>query len=175
MFFRSVYFPIMTPFGNLCHSNLLARQDFVTRTLLALLLLMAVFGAAQAADPAEIALFSQSARHVFKVEIAATPEARNLGLMFRRELAPDGGMLFDFKQTQPVSMWMRNTLIPLDMLFIAENGRVVNIAERAVPGSLTSITSAEPVRYVLEVAGGTASRIGLKAGDRAQLPAPPSR
>lgn len=105
-------------------------------------------------------------QHVFKVESAQTPEMRALGLMFRRDLAADAGMLFDFGQAQPVSMWMKNTLIPLDMLFIDADGRIVNIAERTVPGSLAGISSQGPVRFVLELNGGTAARLGLRAGDR---------
>lgn len=104
--------------------------------------------------------------HSFQVEVAATDAERAKGLMYRRELAVNAGMLFDFLTPQPVMMWMKNTLLPLDMLFVTENGRVVNIAERTVPGSLTAIPSDEPVRFVIEVNGGTASRLGLKAGDR---------
>jgi hypothetical protein len=79
-------------------------------------------------------------------------------------------MLFDFKTDRPVAMWMRNTRIPLDMLFIARDGRVANIAERAVPFSEQTIPSAGPVRAVLELAGGTASRLGIKPGDRVVHP-----
>ena len=79
--------------------------------------------------------------HAFKVELATTPAERSQGLMFRRSLAPDAGMLFDFGRTEPVAMWMQNTLIPLDMLFIAADGRVVNIAQRAVPMDQTPIPS----------------------------------
>jgi uncharacterized membrane protein (UPF0127 family) len=75
-------------------------------------------------------------------------------------------MLFDFGHSESVAMWMKNTLIPLDMLFIASDGSVINIAQRTVPESLTPIPSAQPVRYVLELAGGTASRLGIKPGDR---------
>ena len=103
--------------------------------------------------------------HAFNVELATTPAERAQGLMFRRSLAPDAGMLFDFGRSEPVSMWMENTLIPLDMLFIAADGRVVNIAQRAVPMDRTPIPSKGPVKGVLELAGGTASRLGLKAGD----------
>ena len=104
--------------------------------------------------------------HKFKVEVATSPEERSQGLMFRRALEPDAGMLFDFGRTEPVAMWMKNTLIPLDMLFIASDGSVVNIAQRTVPESLTPIPSAKPVRYVLELAGGTVSRLGVKPGDK---------
>ncbi len=106
------------------------------------------------------------ASHAFAVEIAATDAERAKGLMFRRELAVNAGMLFDFATPQPVTMWMKNTLLPLDMLFVAEDGRVVNIAERTVPGSLAAISSDEPVRFVIEINGGTASRLRLRAGDR---------
>jgi uncharacterized membrane protein (UPF0127 family) len=106
--------------------------------------------------------------HRFTVELAATPEERARGLMFRRTLAPDSGMLFDFGRAEPVAMWMKNTLIPLDMLFIAGDGAVVNIAQRTVPGSLTPIPAARPVRFVLELPGGTSSRLGIKPGDKVQ-------
>ncbi|MBF0169274.1 MAG: DUF192 domain-containing protein [Alphaproteobacteria bacterium] len=104
--------------------------------------------------------------HVFKVEIAATPEKQAKGLMFRRDLALDGGMLFDFLRTEPVAMWMKNTFLPLDMFFITADGLIVMIAERTVPGSLAAISANVPVRFVLEVNGGTASRLRLKEGDR---------
>ncbi|MFN4282112.1 MAG: DUF192 domain-containing protein [Alphaproteobacteria bacterium] len=106
--------------------------------------------------------------HAFKVELATTPAERAQGLMFRRSLAPDAGMLFDFGRSEPVAMWMENTLIPLDMLFIAADGRVVNIAQRAVPFDRTPIPSKGPVKGVLELPGGTAARLGLKAGDVVQ-------
>jgi hypothetical protein len=85
--------------------------------------------------------------------------------MHRESMPADHGMVFDFKQDQPVAMWMRNTRIPLDMLFIDRDGRVVNIHARAVPFDETSIHSDGPVRGVLELNGGTAARLGLKAGD----------
>lgn len=106
------------------------------------------------------------ARHRFAIEMADTDERRANGLMFRTTMAPDAGMLFDFRTDQPVAMWMRNTFIPLDMLFIARDGRVVNIAERTVPRSEASIWSDGPVRAVLEVNGGTAARLSLRPGDR---------
>ena len=106
--------------------------------------------------------------HPFKIELAATPAERAQGLMFRRALAPDAGMLFDFGRSEPVAMWMENTLIPLDMLFIAADGRVVNIAQRAVPMDRTPIPSKGPVKGVLELPGGTAARLGLKPGDTVQ-------
>ncbi len=117
-------------------------------------------------ESAELWIEGGGRRHRFTVEIADTDERRQVGLMHRRQLAPDAGMLFDFKRDQVVAMWMRNTLIPLDMLFITRDGEVLNIAERTVPLSEVSVYSAGPVRAVLEVAGGTSARLGLKPGDR---------
>lgn len=112
-------------------------------------------------------IVSQSgARHGFTVEVAATSEQLSQGLMYRRTLAADAGMLFDFGEDKPVSMWMKNTLIPLDMVFVAHDGRVMGVAQRTVPGSLEVISSPGPVRGVLEVNGGTAERLGIRAGDR---------
>jgi len=105
-------------------------------------------------------------RHRFTVELADSDEKRALGLMYRDRMAADAGMLFDFRNDQLVAMWMRNTRLPLDMLFIARDGRIVNIRERAVPFSEESIYSDGPVRAVLELNGGTASRLGLRPGDR---------
>lgn len=105
-------------------------------------------------------------RHRFTVEIADNDERRTLGLMHRRSMAADAGMLFDFKRDGPVSMWMRNTLIPLDMLFMDRTGVVRHIHERAVPLSETIIESNGSVRAVLELNGGTVQRLGLKIGDR---------
>jgi len=86
--------------------------------------------------------------------------------MHRRQMAADAGMLFDFKRDSPVAMWMRNTLIPLDMLFVDREGIVRHIHERAVPMSEAIISSEENVRAVLELNGGTVARLGLKKGDR---------
>jgi uncharacterized membrane protein (UPF0127 family) len=104
----------------------------------------------------------------FEVEIADTYEAREQGLMFRKHLAPDRGMLFDFKTPQPVAFWMKNTFIPLDMLFIAPDGRVVSIARNATPMSETPIPSGGEVLGVLEIRGGRAAEIGAEPGDRVE-------
>ena len=119
---------------------------------------------------ADLSIESGGKRIPFKVEIADTDERRALGLMYRTSLPADAGMLFDFKHDEDVAMWMRNTRIPLDMLFIDRAGRIVNIAERAVPYSEATISSAAPVLAVLELNGGTAARLGLKAGDRVIYP-----
>lgn len=105
-------------------------------------------------------------RHAFAVELAVTPEQLSQGLMFRRDLPAGTGMLFDFGSARQVSMWMKNTLIPLDMLFMDRAGRVVHVEQYAVPGSLEPRGPAEPVLGVLELPAGTARRLGLKPGDR---------
>jgi uncharacterized membrane protein (UPF0127 family) len=101
----------------------------------------------------------------FKVEIADTAATRERGLMFRKSLAADRGMLFDFKMSGPVAFWMKNTLIPLDMLFIAADGHIVSIARKAVPMSETPIPSGGDVLGVLEIRGGRAAEIGAEPGD----------
>lgn len=103
---------------------------------------------------------------VFRIEVAVTPEQKTTGLMFRRELAADAGMLFPYEQPQIITMWMRNTYLPLDMVFIGADGRVVNVAERTVPESLATIPSNGPAKGVLEVNAGTAARLHIKPGDR---------
>lgn len=103
--------------------------------------------------------------HAFTVEIAVTPEEIQQGLMFRESLAPDAGMLFDFGMTRQASMWMKNTLISLDMLFIREDGSVVAIARNAQPGSLRSLGPGVPVRAVLEIPGGRAQELDIEPGD----------
>jgi uncharacterized membrane protein (UPF0127 family) len=106
----------------------------------------------------------------FEVEVARNDADREQGLMFRRSLAPDHGMLFDFAAVEPVSMWMKNTYISLDMIFIRADGTVARVAENTEPLSTRVIPSGEPVLGVLEVAGGTAHRLGIKRGDLVQHP-----
>jgi uncharacterized protein len=143
------------------------------RPLLALLLFL--LGAASAQPltrfpTGELTIESATGRHKFRVEIATTPAQLEQGLMFRRSMAPDAGMLFDFQRPAPVSMWMKNTFIPLDMLFIDAGGRIINIAERTVPHSLDPVSAAAPARAVLELNGGTAARLGIRPGDRVLFP-----
>lgn len=104
------------------------------------------------------------------VELANTDAERSRGLMFRRELAEDAGMLFDFQTEQPVSFWMKNTFIPLDMFFIKSDGRIVKIAERTVPQSEQGIASPEPVQAVLETNAGFADRFEIEPGDTVRHP-----
>ena len=126
----------------------------------------ASFTPARAGGQGTIEIASKTGVHVFSVEIADNDAERERGLMFRKEMAPDHGMLFDFQHDQPVSFWMHNTYLPLDMLFIAGDGRIVRIAENAKPMSDDLIPSGAPVRAVLELNGGTARSLGIAAGDR---------
>ena len=101
----------------------------------------------------------------FSVEMATTWPQQEQGLMFRKAVAPNAGMLFDFMKDDEQAFWMKNTLIPLDMLFIKKDGHIARIAANAKPLSTDSIPSYEPVRAVLEIAGGRAAELGLKPGD----------
>ena len=105
-------------------------------------------------------------RYIFEVELALTPEQQQQGLMFRESLDSDRGMLFDFGQTGQVTMWMRNTYIPLDMLFIKEDGRISRITSDVQPLSDAIVGSGGPVRAVLELAAGTSADLGIEVGDR---------
>lgn len=140
--------------------------------LLALCLVLAApAGAGEMAfAKSELWIESGGARHLFRVELAETPAQHARGLMFRADLAPDEGMLFDYGAPRHVSMWMKNTLVPLDMLFIAADGEIVRIARWTTPLSLEPVPSLAPVAGVLELRGGTADRLGLRAGDRAVHP-----
>jgi len=103
---------------------------------------------------------------MFTVEIADTDETRERGLMFRQRLPEGHGMLFDFGEPRPVSMWMKNTYIPLDMLFVRPDGTIAYIAENTVPKSLDTIGITEPVLAVIELAGGTARKKNIRSGDK---------
>ncbi len=102
----------------------------------------------------------------FTIEIAVTDPQREQGLMFRREMADDHGMIFDFGEPRRVQMWMENTILPLDMLFIKGDGTISHIRENAVPYSRDIIDSHGEVKYVLEINGGRAKALGLKVGDK---------
>ena len=104
--------------------------------------------------------------HRLEVELAVTGEQHAQGLMYRRSLAEDAGMLFLYRGAGMLSMWMKNTSVPLDMMFIAPDGRIVDIAERTVPYSLETVSSRFAASAVLEVNGGTVSRLGVQPGDR---------
>ncbi len=117
-----------------------------------------------------LAIHTEAGPQVFQVEVARTDTDRAQGLMFRRSLAPDRGMLFDFARVEPVSMWMQNTYVSLDMLFIRPDGTIARIAQDTEPLSTRTIPSGEPILSVLEVVAGTARRLGIKVGDRVEHP-----
>jgi uncharacterized protein len=126
--------------------------------------------ASQAASFQPLEIVTKNGVHVFSVEMATTEEEKTTGLMYRKEL-PDGkGMLFDFSPEQQVSMWMKNTYIPLDMIFIRADGRILRIAENTEPLSTKIIPSGGPAKGVLEVIAGTAQKYGIQPGDRVAHP-----
>ncbi|WP_108051882.1 DUF192 domain-containing protein [Bosea sp. 124] len=125
--------------------------------------------AGQAASALEtLSILSGDKRHAFQVEVMRTPEQRARGLMHRRYMPADRGMLFDFARVEPVAMWMENTFIPLDMLFIRADGTIARIAENTEPLSQRTIPSGEPVLSVLEINGGVSRTLGIKPGDRVE-------
>jgi uncharacterized protein len=135
----------------------------------ALMLLLPPPGAMAAGD-GTLVLKTNSGPHSFKIEIADTNGERALGLMYRRELPADAGMLFLYDPPQLITMWMRNTILPLDMIFIGTDGRVHRIESNTEPFSTEIISSDGTVQGVLEVNAGTAATIGLKAGDEVVYP-----
>ena len=102
----------------------------------------------------------------FAVELATDEAQRAQGLSYRMRLGPDAGMLFIYQHEQPMAMWMKDTILPLDMVFIGADGRIRNIQQRAVPNSLAIIPSDGPVKAALELNAGTVERLGIKPGDR---------
>jgi hypothetical protein len=127
---------------------------------------LAVPAPAQAAGKATLEIITRTGVHPFAVELATNDAERARGLMFRKEL-PDGqGMLFDFEREEPVSFWMHNTYISLDMIFIRSDGRILSIAANTEPMSDKLVPSGGPVRAVLEVIAGTADKLGIAPGDR---------
>jgi len=147
---------------------------------LLLILVLSLLAAAVTAAPARtlaaelkvetLVIETASGAHSFQTEIADTDPTRAKGLMFRRHLAGDHAMLFVWDAPIAAAMWMKNTYIPLDMLFVARDGRVVHIAANTKPQSLDVITAGRPVKAVIEVAGGTAARLGIKPGDLVRHP-----
>lgn len=137
---------------------------------------LAPLGARAQAQPAageapgleSLTIVSGGTRHAFHVEVMRTPDQRAKGLMYRNYLPPDRGMLFDFEGSEPVAMWMQNTYIPLDMLFIRADGTIARIAENTEPLSTRTIPSGEPVLSVLEINGGVSRQLGIKPGDKVE-------
>ena len=139
---------------------------------LALASAVCLFGGldARAASVQPLEIATKTGVHVFSVEMATTEEEKTTGLMYRKELADGKGMLFDFSPEQEVSMWMKNTYIPLDMIFIRSDGRILRIAENTEPLSTKVIPSRGLAKGVLEVIAGTAQKYGIAPGDRVAHP-----
>jgi uncharacterized protein len=138
--------------------------------VMAAALLLGLSLTAQSAEQQTLEIASKTGVHVFAVELAVTDEERARGLMYRRSVPESYGMLFDFKRDQEVSMWMRNTYVSLDMIFIQSDGRIRRIAENTETESDKIISSGGPVRAVLEVVAGTAKKFGIEPGDRIASP-----
>lgn len=116
-------------------------------------------------ETSPLVILSGEARHEFEVELADDPEERRIGMMGRASLARDAGMLFDMGTPQEPAFWMKDTLIPLDLLFIHEDGTIIAIARQAVPGSLRRLGPGMPVTAVLEINGGQAEELAIAPGD----------
>jgi hypothetical protein len=134
--------------------------------LLAAAFLVVATSRLQAASFQPLEIVTKSGVQVFSVEMATTEEEKTTGLMYRKELTDGKGMLFDFSPEQQVSMWMKNTYISLDMIFIRADGRILRIAENTEPLSTKIIPSNGLAKAVLEVPAGTAQKYGIAAGDR---------
>ena len=139
-------------------------------TAFVLIGLLFAAGPVRSAETQTLEIASKTGVHAFSVEMAVTEAEREKGLMFRKELPEGLGMLFDFQREQEVGFWMQNTYIPLDMIFIRGDGRILRIAENTEPLSTRIIPSNGPVRAVLEVIGGTARKFGIAPGDRVASP-----
>ena len=146
---------------------MLSRRYFL---VIALLVAAVPAWALETFGTSELTIQTGSGPQKFSIELALTDAQMEQGLMFRRSMAPDAGMLFDFKQPTNVTMWMKNTVIPLDMLFLDSRGKIIDIHERAVPYSTDIIASAVPTRYVIELNGGTVARLDIKLGDQVASP-----
>jgi uncharacterized protein len=141
--------------------------SFAASAMMALLAFSAVASAQMRFDREPLTIVTASgARHEFSAELALDPGQREQGLMYRKQMAANEGMLFDFGEARAIQMWMRNTLIPLDMVFIDAAGTVTHIHEQAVPLSETIISSQGPVKYVLELNGGEAEKRKIHKGDK---------
>jgi uncharacterized protein len=144
---------------------LVSRRTILLASLLTIMLVPGAHAQLATFEKSALTIDTAAGAQHFTIEMAMSAEQQQQGLMFRRALPADAGMLFDFRVTRPASFWMKNTLIPLDMLFIAADGHIADIHERAVPLSEATIESKVPVRAVLELNGGTVSRLGIKPGD----------
>lgn len=148
----------------------LSSKKLIVSAVLALFLILPFLRPAEAQEKLateSLTIQSNSGKtHEFVVELALTPAQRSQGLMNRAELPADRGMLFEFGEVREVSMWMRNTPLPLDMLFLAQDGTVSRIHENATPFSDDIISSRGPVKFVLEINGGLSATLGINAADK---------
>ena len=143
----------------------------LARRLSPIVLILALLSAVNAcgAEP-RVTIITQDGRKIgFGVEVADTPSKRAMGLQYRRELAADRGMIFLFPGESIQSFWMKNTPLPLDMIFISRDGKIVGIVEQTVPFSLDSRSVNAPSQFVLEINGGLSKRHGIKAGDNVRF------
>lgn len=134
--------------------------------LLSFLLLAGPAAGAAPLPLTTVSVDTAKGKATFKVEVAGDNASQEKGLMFRKKLAPDAGMLFDFHTNVMTSFWMKNTLLPLDIIFIRADGTISSIAGNAVPMSEAPIPSSEPIRAVLEINGGKARALGIMPGDK---------
>ena len=121
-------------------------------------------------DQLPLTIVSGGNTHRFTVEVARSIEQQQTGMMNRNSVAPDRGMIFPYDPPQTVAFWMKNTLIPLDLIYIAPGGKILRIEANAVPLSLDQLPSGGPIEAVLELAGGRSAELGLKAGDQVNWP-----
>jgi len=137
----------------------------------AVLALLVPMAAVAAPLPVEtISIDTKAGPHSFSVEVAADDESREKGLMYRKTMAPDAGMLFDFHTPQLVSFWMENTILPLDMLFVRADGTIARIKANATPYSRENIPSGEPIQLVIELNAGRAAALGIAEGAKVHAP-----
>ncbi|WP_170936942.1 MULTISPECIES: DUF192 domain-containing protein [Rhodomicrobium] len=132
---------------------------------------MGAYAHADNLEKRPLTLITSSGRHPITVEVADNDQERSKGLMFRRSMGDDEGMIFLYPQDEEITMWMKNTYIPLDMVFVEADGTVHRIEERTEPFSESIIRSGGKVRAVIELNGGSAKRLGLKSGDKVDYPA----
>ena len=145
-------------------------KRFLVSGMAAFALVLSAPAALAELETSPLTIESANGDHVFTVEIADDPEEITTGLMNRESMDADAGMLFDFGQPREAAMWMKNTLIPLDMVFADSEGVVISVHENAVPGDLTPIPSAGEAQYVLEINGGLAAQLGIAEGSEMQHP-----
>lgn len=155
-------------FARMSQAFVLAGLTFRALAPLVALALLLANAVPAGANREQLTILTKSGPFEVNIEMAVTPAERSKGLMYRTELAPDAGMLFDFGVEQPIYMWMKNTYIPLDMLFIRSDGRVASIATDTVPLSTETISSGVSVKAVLELPAGTVRAKGIAVGDRVE-------